>query len=115
VGRTSHSHLASHLGFGPVNGRVETLNVGTLWSTDILTKVLDIAGGDFWPSWKAARLEQGLPVLDRAEPRESTKVTSTNPFKQRAEKKPQADLVPSPPVEESIVDTSKTGAARILP
>jgi hypothetical protein len=92
-----------------------------MWSTDILTKVLDTAGSSFWPIWKTARERQGLPPLDAPEPRTPANAKQTHPSKSRAlaakarqvedANKEDAAEVPT----ESVVDLSKTGAARILP
>ncbi|KAI0027004.1 hypothetical protein K488DRAFT_91502 [Vararia minispora EC-137] len=96
------------------DGRIEKFSTEKLWSSDILIRVLDIAGGSFWPSWKAAREQQGLPPLDRPEPKAPIKVVQTSLFRKRAQKqeKPADDTAY---LVELGVNMNKTGAARILP
>jgi len=103
------------------DGRVEKLNVDNLWSSDILQRVLDAAGGDSWTRWKDARAAQGLPALDPPEPRPPPPPPkAANPFRLRtrepkakgaaaAEDDPFADTDVAKP------DFSKTGAAVVLP
>lgn len=66
---------------------------------------MDIGGGANWAKWKRERLSAGLPVVEVPQPK---KVVPKAPAWVGEKKTTE-------PLEELVLDSSKTGAAAILP
>ena len=69
---------------------------------------MDVGGGPLWAKWKASRQAAGLPVIDVPKPKVKSLPLHPKNKKDKQESEPESDIG-------LLFDTSKTGAAAVLP